>query len=73
MMDSMHNMVDTWDPDQVKSTFSTDKSQLQNQGKSDYFLDSADRVHFFTEKDAQNEEKGEILQRKALQLTLREY
>ena len=33
-----------------------EKEQLKAQGSSDYFLDSADRVHFFLEKGTQGED-----------------
>ena len=36
--------------------FRTDSEQTSAQGSSDYFLDSADRVHFFAEKDALNDD-----------------
>lgn len=54
----MEELVDAWDPQAEKLTkFSTDvKDQLEMQGASDYFLDSADRIHFFIEKDAEDED-----------------
>mmetsp|Transcript_49990 Transcript_49990/g.117582 ORF Transcript_49990/g.117582 Transcript_49990/m.117582 type:complete len:338 (+) Transcript_49990:45-1058(+) len=57
----MEELVDAWDPQAEKLTkFSTDvKDQLEMQGASDYFLDSADRIHFFIEKDA-GDEDGKI-------------
>lgn len=38
------------------AVFRTDSEQTSAQGSSDYFLDSADRIHFFAEKDALNED-----------------
>jgi len=54
----MHELIGKWDPDQTLApVFVTDeKQQLQNQGRSDYFLDSADRIHFFLEKGAAGED-----------------
>jgi hypothetical protein len=34
------------------TVFRTDSGQVDAQGRSDYFLDSASRVHFFAEADA---------------------
>ncbi|GMH50505.1 hypothetical protein TL16_g02580, partial [Triparma laevis f. inornata] len=44
------------DPEQPSAVFRTDSEQTSAQGSSDYFLDSADRIHFFAEKDALNED-----------------
>lgn len=41
---------------QPSAVFRTDSEQTSAQGSSDYFLDSADRVHFFAEKDALNDD-----------------
>jgi len=53
----MQELIDTWDPDETLApVFSTDETQEKNQGRSDYFLDSADRIHFFLEKHAAGED-----------------
>jgi len=49
----------SWQPgsqDSPSAVFRTDSEQSKAQGSSDYFLDSANRVHFFAEKDAVNED-----------------
>lgn len=52
MQKRMRELIEMWDPDAtLVSKFTTDDTQLEHQGRSDYFLDSADRVHFFLEKD----------------------
>lgn len=58
MQSSMGALIDAWDPDKTMAPiFSTDeKEQQKAQGDSDYFLDSADRVHFFLEKGAVDDE-----------------
>jgi phytanoyl-CoA hydroxylase len=49
----MHELIDGWDPQKENpATFRTDEKQSDAQGSSDYFLDSADRIHFFAEVDA---------------------
>mmetsp|Transcript_9045 Transcript_9045/g.23670 ORF Transcript_9045/g.23670 Transcript_9045/m.23670 type:complete len:337 (+) Transcript_9045:83-1093(+) len=49
----MAELIDAWDPAKTMSpVFTTDADQEKSQGSSDYFLDSADRIHFFLEKDA---------------------
>lgn len=54
MLERMKDLVEAWDPEKTNSpVFVTDeKEQEAAQGSSDYFLDSADRIHFFLEKDA---------------------
>eukprot|EP00434_Breviolum_minutum_P010261 symbB.v1.2.009055.t1/scaffold569.1/size186053/24 len=54
MKKRMKELVDGWDPEhETPAAFTTDsKQQTEMQGKSDYFLDSADRIHFFIEKSA---------------------
>jgi len=54
MKGRMRELIGKWDPDKTLSpVFSTQTDlQMKAQGKSDYFLDSADRIHFFLEKDA---------------------
>eukprot|EP00435_Cladocopium_sp_Y103_P015825 s4492_g3.t2 len=54
MKQRMKELVDGWDPQlETPAAFTTDsKQQTEMQGKSDYFLDSADRIHFFIEKSA---------------------
>lgn len=57
MKSTMKEMVDNdWEPNNEKTqVFRTDEGQLEEQGTSDYFLDSATKVHFFAEKDAIDE------------------
>jgi len=67
----MHDLIGQWDPDQTLApVFTTDeKQQLKNQGSSDYFLDSADRIHFFLEKGAAGEDgklKPEVTKARSL-------
>lgn len=54
MRQRMADLVAAWDPDKTEAVvFSTDQEEQEKaQGSSDYFLDSADRIHFFLEKDA---------------------
>lgn len=54
MIARMQELVAAWDPaEQSVPVFVTGgKEQERAQGSSDYFLDSADRIHFFLEKDA---------------------
>jgi phytanoyl-CoA hydroxylase len=55
MIDQMGKLVDAWTPGDQQAVFRTDDKQIDNQGSSDYFLDSADRIHFFTEAGAVDE------------------
>ncbi|KAL9179295.1 hypothetical protein ACHAXT_008585 [Thalassiosira profunda] len=61
MKDQMAELVENeWQPSsQPTEVFRTDEKQVQAQGRSDYFLDSASKCHFFAEKDAA-EENGEL-------------
>lgn len=54
MRQRMADLVTGWDPNASEPVvFSTNqKEQEKAQGSSDYFLDSANRIHFFLEKDA---------------------
>lgn len=55
----MAELIDAWDPaETITPAFSTGKDQEKTQGSSDYFLDSADRIHFFLEKDAALKDGG---------------
>ena len=51
MKSAMETLVnDEWEPSsQPTQVFRTDEKQIDAQGKSDYFLDSASKVHFFAE------------------------
>lgn len=49
MIASMQQLADGWDPQATKAVFRTDEAQEKTQGKSDYFLSSSDKVHFFAE------------------------
>jgi len=62
MKSNMEQIVnDEWHPSKHESTevFRTDDKQCDAQGKSNYFLDSANKVHFFGETSAV-EESGEL-------------
>lgn len=55
----MADLIGAWDPaETLAPVFSTAEDQEKQQGKSDYFLDSADRIHFFLEKEAALPEGG---------------
>jgi len=43
-------------PGEEVSVFRTDQNQLDAQGSSDYFFGSSDKIHFFTEPDATQED-----------------
>merc|ERR1719161_1377625 len=60
MMNQMNKLLASWDPEKTMSpVFTTDQQdQEKQQGSSDYFLDSADRIHFFLEKGATDEDGG---------------
>ena len=60
MKSAMETLVnDEWEPSsQPTQVFRTDEKQIDAQGKSDYFLDSASKVHFFAETDAIVEDSG---------------
>lgn len=63
MLDRMHDLVDGWDPVGELVGFNTRaKEQLSEQGSSDYFLDSADRIHFFAELGAIDETTGGLVE-----------
>jgi phytanoyl-CoA hydroxylase len=54
MIDRMAELVDKeWVPgSEGAAVFRTDSDQVKAQGSSDYFLESADKNHYFAEKDA---------------------
>ena len=58
MKHQMETLVDEkWDPNNEKkkiTVFRTDEKQVLNQGSDDYFLESANKVHFFAESKAMN-------------------
>mmetsp|Transcript_3535 Transcript_3535/g.7024 ORF Transcript_3535/g.7024 Transcript_3535/m.7024 type:complete len:398 (-) Transcript_3535:241-1434(-) len=64
MKTSMANLVQNeWNPDDPSSphsmqVFRTDQKQIEAQGRSDYFLDSATKIHYFAEKDALDDGEG---------------
>jgi phytanoyl-CoA hydroxylase len=59
MLRRMHDLVEGWDPVGELVGFNTRaKEQESAQGSSDYFLDSADRIHFFAELDAIDPDTG---------------
>ena len=53
-MDRISVLIERWDPNEdALEIFDTDgESQIDAQGSSDYFLSSADKIHFFLEKSA---------------------
>lgn len=60
MKTTMKEMVDiNWNPKTETQVFRTDEGQLEAQSTSDYFLDSAAKVHYFAEIDALDD-KGEL-------------
>ena len=59
MRNEMSKLIDEWDPKSV-TTFRTDEKQELAQGSSDYFLDSANRIHFFCEPGVVDEETGDM-------------
>ena len=59
MRNEMSKLIDGWDPKSV-TTFRTDEKQELAQGSSDYFLDSANRIHFFCEPGVVDEETGDM-------------
>ena len=53
MLRRMAELADGWDPLREAAAFSTGDDQESAQGSSDYFMDSADRIHFFMEVKAE--------------------
>lgn len=53
MLRRMAELADGWDPLREAAAFSTGDDQEAAQGSSDYFMDSADRIHFFMEVKAE--------------------
>mmetsp|Transcript_47114 Transcript_47114/g.98790 ORF Transcript_47114/g.98790 Transcript_47114/m.98790 type:complete len:405 (-) Transcript_47114:294-1508(-) len=72
MKSSMEELVNTqWKSTNKTQVFRTDSKQCEAQGKSDYFLDSASKCHFFAEvaaMDGDGELKEEYRQRKVTAL-----
>jgi phytanoyl-CoA hydroxylase len=59
LLERMAQLVEAWDPEEHKKTvFRTDDKQETSQGSSDYFLDSAAKIHFFLEPDAADEKSA---------------
>ena len=56
MKKQMKSLVEEcWNPNEQSTVFRTDEKQIDEQGSGksgDYFLDSADRIHFFSESRA---------------------
>ncbi len=62
MLGRMYDLVEGWDPVGELVGFNTRaKEQLEEQGSSDYFLDSADRIHFFAELGAIDDATGGLV------------
>jgi len=75
MKEQMQTLVnEMWDPNNEEkkvTVFRTDDKQIDNQGSDDYFLESANKVHFFAESKAMEEDgklKREFLKDKMLAL-----
>eukprot|EP00035_Acanthoeca_spectabilis_P013241 m.243934 g.243934 ORF g.243934 m.243934 type:complete len:147 (+) comp15838_c0_seq1:99-539(+) len=56
MMAQMGKLLDEWDSGQEVAAFSTAGDQEEAQGSSSYFMNSADRICFFLETAATNED-----------------
>jgi phytanoyl-CoA hydroxylase len=56
----MAALTEAWDPAEALVPFHTGAAQEGAQARSDYFLDSAMRVHFFAEPDAVNKSTGAL-------------
>jgi phytanoyl-CoA hydroxylase len=56
----MARLAEDWDPAQKTIAFRTDEESNKAQGSDDYFLESADKVHFFAELDALHKEHGSL-------------
>jgi len=70
MLDRMRELVKGWTPGEERLTaFRTDDKQEASQGSDDYFLDSADRIHFFAEPAAVDEE-GKLLENVTKEMSL---
>lgn len=68
MREEMGALAEAWQPGDAIVSFRTDAGQESAQARSDYFLDSADRVHFFAEPDALDAATGTLRVPKALAL-----
>lgn len=56
MKAEMQRLVDEeWDCQNNAKVFRTDEKQIEEQGRSDYFLESANKVHFFAESRAMDD------------------
>lgn len=49
LLERMDAIIDTWDPSTESSVFTTNR---QTRTTDQYFLDSADKIHFFLESKA---------------------
>jgi phytanoyl-CoA hydroxylase len=52
MKTRMTELIKTWEPGQELVAFRTDSKQSEAQGSNAYFLESANKIHFFSEVDA---------------------
>jgi len=59
MRHCLSELANEWVPGEEAAVFRTDEGQLEAQGSSDYFFGSSDRVHFFAEAEAV-EEQGDL-------------
>ena len=69
MMAQMDTLVSEWDPSDLV-VFRTDDKQTENQGNSDYFLDSGDGIAFFLEPGAVDEATGLLQEGRSKHLSL---
>lgn len=68
MREEMRALAAAWEPGSAVESFRTDAGQASAQARSDYFLDSADRVSFFAEPDALDGATGALRVPKELAL-----
>jgi len=59
MKDQMAELVREWNPDESLDSFGTDTDQ--NTARGDYFLESADKIHFFAEPTALSMDGSSLL------------
>jgi len=60
LVSAMHDLVEGWDPETEITQFRTDSSQSNAQLSEAYFFESRDKVHFFAEPHALDEDTGKL-------------